>query len=198
VDGFTNPKSNHDLTALNWLTKSFSKLAQFESARDGMVSCCPQLALSMATLLKFPQSALFAREATIHMTKHIGLEKKLIDAGVVVLSSPNPQKKALRTLDSEPKPSSKPVMGVDEAISSTTFQDGQGTLQLASSFPEKGCKLAGPAPSTVPEDDDSNMAPPGSSVVSSLQSASVAKEEVELDYDDHRAGARTTESVLSL
>jgi hypothetical protein len=91
VDSLTNPKGNHELAAIGWLAHSFSGLAHFESAREAMAPCCPEIGISIATLLTLPQSpqlAQFALEATARMAKHVDLQKNLIDAGVVWRSIP--------------------------------------------------------------------------------------------------------------
>eukprot|EP00615_Pteridomonas_danica_P018886 CAMPEP_0114410564 /NCGR_PEP_ID=MMETSP0102-20121206/24120_1 /TAXON_ID=38822 ORGANISM="Pteridomonas danica, Strain PT" /NCGR_SAMPLE_ID=MMETSP0102 /ASSEMBLY_ACC=CAM_ASM_000212 /LENGTH=353 /DNA_ID=CAMNT_0001578261 /DNA_START=73 /DNA_END=1132 /DNA_ORIENTATION=- len=91
VDSLTSPKANHELAAIGWLAHSFSGLAHFESAREAMVPCCPQIGISIATLLILPQSpqlAQFALEATARMAKHPDLQKNLIEAGIVWRSLP--------------------------------------------------------------------------------------------------------------
>ena len=86
VDPLTNPVGSHEMAAIGWLAHSLSGLAHFEEARDALVPCLPQIAISVSTLLTLPRSpqlAQFALEATHRMAKRQELQHCLVQAGVL-------------------------------------------------------------------------------------------------------------------
>ena len=52
------------MAAIGWLAHSLSGLAHFEEARDALVPCLPQIAISVSTLLTLPRSPQLAQFAT--------------------------------------------------------------------------------------------------------------------------------------